>query len=773
MKKVLSLVLACAMILGSFTFVFGSQFSDVTDTEPYSEAVNVLSGLGVIGGYPDGTFKPANIVTRAEMATMIVNCLGIPVSGGSATKFSDVPKTHWASGYIAYAASVGFVAGYPDGTFKPEQQVSCNEALTMIIASLGYTLDSLNGEYPGAFVNKAKGLGILDTCRKTGTVGAERSDIACYLHDALTAELGVVNKDGEFVSNYEQSGKTQHDNYLVRLGATPYNGGEAFVVDEGELENAAVNLVDYLGAYITAYQNKKGEIVAIKEVLSEFIEGELADLQEDYKGVEKANQDSKLYISFTNGEKDVKDITVPSGSIKLAVDKSGKTVKTIYSMQVWNAEPTFRADGVKDEIIDDKAIGGHKLPLDEDDKIDTTAFSIVGRKSINDIEDDDIVTIYLKGSKIVKIEVGTEVVTGTVSRITTGGKYTVGSKSFGKHDDATDSAAVDDEGTFLLAYNGEWFAFDPADDTTSNYAILLATGKETGRYGDDTLFVKLFLADGTAKEFDVKGSTMPGGYAAPKGDIGELVKYTVNSSNKITGLEKADAAGSLSFDKNGLCGGVALKDSTVVFEFTGTSASDKDDAKYYKALKASTLYDGTVASMTQIAKDNTFKAVLVTGVTGSSEAFAIFVKNVATVSDGIAWTTLYDGAVKELVVDKGVSISKSDVTSGAAITFYTLSQNADGVVTSADNAKSATVNATKKSVDVSAATSVSGNVFTDGAKVNYSLDKDIVVYIYDVSEKAWTAKGSAGLVGRKNAFTSITLFKSGTGDYDIAIVVKP
>ena len=164
MKKVLSLVLAFAMILGSFGFVFASEFSDVKDTEYYSEPVNVLTGFGVIAGYPDGTFKPANVVTRAEMVTMIVAALNIPVKGGATTKrFTDVELTHWAAGYIDYGASVGFVAGYPDGTFKPEQTVSYNEALTMIIASLGYTLESLNGEYPGAFVNKAKGLGILES----------------------------------------------------------------------------------------------------------------------------------------------------------------------------------------------------------------------------------------------------------------------------------------------------------------------------------------------------------------------------------------------------------------------------------------------------------------------------------------------------------------------------------------------------------------------------------------------------------------------------------
>ena len=88
MKKVLSLVLVLAMILGSFSMVFASQYSDVKDTAEYAEAVSVLSGLGVVGGFPDGTFKPEEGVTRAQMATMIVNALGLPVSGSANTKFS-------------------------------------------------------------------------------------------------------------------------------------------------------------------------------------------------------------------------------------------------------------------------------------------------------------------------------------------------------------------------------------------------------------------------------------------------------------------------------------------------------------------------------------------------------------------------------------------------------------------------------------------------------------------------------------------------------------
>ena len=70
MRKVLSLVLVLALVLGSFSMAFATTPTDVVGA-PSEEAVNVLMGLGVVDGYADGTFKPAGIVTRAEMAKLI------------------------------------------------------------------------------------------------------------------------------------------------------------------------------------------------------------------------------------------------------------------------------------------------------------------------------------------------------------------------------------------------------------------------------------------------------------------------------------------------------------------------------------------------------------------------------------------------------------------------------------------------------------------------------------------------------------------------------
>ena len=70
-KKVISAVIALAMSVSSLVAVNASSFSDVADTAAYAEAVDVLSALGIVTGYTDGTFKPEGEITRAEAATII------------------------------------------------------------------------------------------------------------------------------------------------------------------------------------------------------------------------------------------------------------------------------------------------------------------------------------------------------------------------------------------------------------------------------------------------------------------------------------------------------------------------------------------------------------------------------------------------------------------------------------------------------------------------------------------------------------------------------
>jgi len=92
-------------------------------------AVNTLVSKGVIGGYPDGTFKPENNVTRAEYAKMLCSALNIPVSGYSAV-YSDVKSGDWFAPYVIALSNKGIITGF-DGKFNPDGKITRQDAAVM------------------------------------------------------------------------------------------------------------------------------------------------------------------------------------------------------------------------------------------------------------------------------------------------------------------------------------------------------------------------------------------------------------------------------------------------------------------------------------------------------------------------------------------------------------------------------------------------------------------------------------------------------------------
>ncbi|MGB9552927.1 MAG: S-layer homology domain-containing protein, partial [bacterium] len=95
---------------------------------------------GVVNGYPDGTFRPDGLLTRAEFAKMVILALKISPSYPSAPTFSDVSKDHWGFSYIEAAAKAGLFKGFPDGSFRPEEPVTKEQILTVIVRNAGWKL---------------------------------------------------------------------------------------------------------------------------------------------------------------------------------------------------------------------------------------------------------------------------------------------------------------------------------------------------------------------------------------------------------------------------------------------------------------------------------------------------------------------------------------------------------------------------------------------------------------------------------------------------------
>jgi uncharacterized repeat protein (TIGR02543 family) len=116
------------------------KFPDVLSGKWYAQAVNRLTEIGVISGYPDGTFGPEEYITRAELITIIARFERL--SPGGELPFPDVADTYWARSYVAAVYDKGWIHGYPNGTFAPDADILRSEAVKLINGEIGRKYDS-------------------------------------------------------------------------------------------------------------------------------------------------------------------------------------------------------------------------------------------------------------------------------------------------------------------------------------------------------------------------------------------------------------------------------------------------------------------------------------------------------------------------------------------------------------------------------------------------------------------------------------------------------
>ena len=217
LKKVLALVLAFAC---AFTMFAGAAFTDQADIKT-DEAVDMLVALGVINGYTDGSFKPNDTVTRAEMAKMIY-VVRTGKSDASAynddkTTFTDI-NGHWARGYVKYCQSLGVIAGKSATKFDPDATVKTAEAAKMLLVTLGYNADKA-GLVGVNWASKTSALadenGLLKDVASGFTAACPRQYAAQLIYNTIFANT-VTLRDGEYTKyGYDNSeNKTVGEKYM-------------------------------------------------------------------------------------------------------------------------------------------------------------------------------------------------------------------------------------------------------------------------------------------------------------------------------------------------------------------------------------------------------------------------------------------------------------------------------------------------------------------------------------------------------------------------------
>ena len=287
LKKTLVLLVVFAMILSTVMPAFAAS----TDTYGLDceEEVARLQALKVVSGYEDGTFKPENTITRAEMAVILCKMVGIDEvtcneNKSVPSKFSDVAVNEWYTGYINVAAGKGFLSGFPDGTFRPNDQLTMNQVLTLCVNALGRgEYVATMGAWPANYITEATKLGLLDGVK---TSDANRGNVAIIVWNTLEVpavwDVDQTVYEGDI--NLGNSGRSLLSIYFRDYVFTEVNGRDVVLgyplkevefmtvsqvpATDGELGEYQIRLTpedEYADGFIEAFDTRAPRNKDVKE----------------------------------------------------------------------------------------------------------------------------------------------------------------------------------------------------------------------------------------------------------------------------------------------------------------------------------------------------------------------------------------------------------------------------------------------------------------------------------------------------------------------------
>ncbi len=214
MKKGLTLLLAVVMLMtAAVANVSAASFADVEGMN-CETAVDVLSSLGIVEGKEEGVYAPDDTLTRAEMATIILRLVNMADTATGSDIFTDVPSSHWAYANITAAYQLGIVNGTSETTYNPDDAVTYEQAVKMVVAALGYSVQAETmGGYPTGYLSKAQQLDLLQGVAVGGEMS--RGNMAILVYNALDKELFVKEIYGDDAHKYiTDENKTLLSSYL-------------------------------------------------------------------------------------------------------------------------------------------------------------------------------------------------------------------------------------------------------------------------------------------------------------------------------------------------------------------------------------------------------------------------------------------------------------------------------------------------------------------------------------------------------------------------------
>lgn len=490
-KRILALICALTIALGNISAF--AEYTDMPEGENETRIADILTKIGIMKGYEDGSFKPSQPITRAEFSTLLYNAIGFfhtSAGGGSEETnndgfdwrrfflgsdsddlkliypttadengesgedavsngpWNDVAKDYWAYSYLLSMKEQGIISGYGDNTFKPENTVTYNEAIKIILTICGYKqYAETYGGYPEGYKKLAADNKLYNGVTASGDMPMSRMDAATLIYNSFKIKLapdrfqnGESDKNflNDIVGVYTVEGTVLSTDVTSIYGDEPSMEMAAKIGDtEFSFGDDMTSIRDYIGRDVRVFLKKSDDdysLITFEETNRDDVTVIDNSLLKDYDNNtfsyyvdEDSNKEKKVRIRngsvlIYNGKylEGYSSETFKSlGNGTITVVKKAKLDFDIVLVESFETGYVESVNAKKKQLTDTLATGNAIINLDRTDDQDKVMYSLFGsdKKPITFDELGQGAVNYYSNGNYLKLYYSTNSMKGKITKI--------------------------------------------------------------------------------------------------------------------------------------------------------------------------------------------------------------------------------------------------------------------------------------------------------------------------------------------------------------------
>ena len=652
LKRTLSLALSATMLSSMMVAGAGAaSYADVSSNH-HQEAIAVMQAVGVMVGDQNGNFNPDKQVTRAEMAVVMSNLLGLKVEDfkNASIPFTDVPE--WARPYVAACYAAGVTSGTSATTYGSNDPVTAVQASLMMMKALGYFQYSsdFGSDWQIATIKQASSIDLFKDINTGANDALSRNNVAQLALNTLEATIVQPTKNGSTIivgdititGDVEYKDITSSADYAKAMADKVLDDGKYAVqlgekLFDGSLKIDTAVTSDAFARPARTWNYKGEQVVVAADEADYVLSGEVTG-KELFNTVGETLADSNKYtwtinldgttgstFSQSNVSKSNDNALLGTGNgtvMEIFVNKEyvsssekGSVVVSIVNTYAGQISSVMGQDDVDEDeepyvIVSDLS----QTPVADGKKFEATGYDV----------DDVVLFTYSKKTSEIESMTAARKVSGEVTKVTANESFVVDGQTYKysaqfKTSDYITTGSVDKDVVFYLDAQGYVIAIGEAE-SSSDYAFVVGYQDDT-KFGTTTHYAKLLLTDGKVTTLDVKKSSAAASTLKAEG-IFSVKSYSMDANGLVTKVnlytsEIASVNDGTKRVENGVVGFGNENQGFSYYSFQDNALVVKYDGKDLTVGTINGIKTDANDLATVILKDGAVKAVFIQEVSGN------------------------------------------------------------------------------------------------------------------------------------------------------------